>query len=65
MYTTFLSYPHLKEYLSVLLEKGLDRTVSKRTGRKQEKQLLEIIQVSVAVVRGAMSPAVDLMLFEN
>jgi predicted transcriptional regulator len=36
MYTTFLSYPHLQEYLSLLLEKGLIEKYQK--GLQEEKE---------------------------
>ena len=38
MYTTFLSYPHLQEYLSLLLEKGL---IEEYQNELEEKEVEE------------------------
>jgi predicted transcriptional regulator len=38
MYTTFLSYPQLKEYLLLLLEKGLIEEYQKELQEEKEKE---------------------------
>jgi predicted transcriptional regulator len=38
MYTVFLSYAQLQENLLVLVEKGFDRAVSKRNGRRRKRE---------------------------
>jgi predicted transcriptional regulator len=42
MYSVFLSYAPLQEYLSILLEKGLIEEYQKRTGRKRKRKTTTI-----------------------